>query len=187
MALGQVKRIEPLVATVQAVNDQLAQDKREKALLSIDAKIHEATSALLKASAGPELRNKVLLPLQQLKTQVAGLSSIPQILYLQGQAGDRLDEAMDAIAAAAPKQTTSQVAAPAGPLGNARGGSPSGAGSLANGDGPGTVPRPSQVVRAADLSPKTYLETEAEVDAYLASLKARLLTVLNAGQRVRIQ
>jgi hypothetical protein len=181
---AQVKRIEPLVATVQAVNERLAHDKREKALLSIEAKIQEATAALLKASAGPELRNKVLLPLQQLKTQVAGLSSIPQILYLQGQGGERLDDAMDAIAAAAPKPAL-QVAAPAGPLGTPAGGSPTV--PLSTRDGPNTVPKPSQVVRAADLSPKTYLETEAEVEAYLASLKARLLSVLQAGQRIRMQ
>ena len=43
--------------------------------------------------------------------------------------------------------------------------------------------------RSADLSPKTYLETEAEAEAeaYLASLKARLLSVLHAGPRIRIQ
>lgn len=144
-----VNRIEPLVVAVQAVNDRLAHEKREKALLSIDAKIREVTDAMAKAQANPELCNKVLMPLQQLKTKVAGLSSIPQIMYLQDQAGDRLDEAMDAVAA--------------------------------------TVPKPSQVVRAADFSPKSYLESEAEVEAYLASLKTKLLAVLLAGKRIRIQ
>jgi hypothetical protein len=43
------------------------------------------------------------------------------------------------------------------------------------------------VVRAADFSPKSYLESEAEVEAYLASLKTKLLAVLHAGQRIRIQ
>jgi hypothetical protein len=43
------------------------------------------------------------------------------------------------------------------------------------------------VVRAADLSPKTYLESEAEVEAYLASLRVKLLAVLKAGQRIRMQ
>lgn len=52
---------------------------------------------------------------------------------------------------------------------------------------PAAVPKPSQVVRAADLSPKTYRGTEAEVDVYVASLQARLVAVLHAGQRVRIQ
>ena len=175
-----INRIDPLLATVQVVNDQLAQDKREKAILSIDAKIRETQDALAKADAAPELSNKVLLPLQQLKVQIAGQSSIPQILYLQGQAGDRLDEAMDAIAAATPKPApiAGQPAVPGGP--------PM---SLPLNTGPtiGTAPKPSQVVRAADLSPKTYLETEAEVEAYISTLKTRLLAVLQTGQRIRIQ
>jgi len=123
----------------------------------------------------------VLLPLQQLKIQLAAQSSIPQILYLQGQGGDRLDEAMDAIAAAMPKPPL-VAAAPAPALGPATPAAPPSTGAA-----PGAVPKPSQVVRAADLSPKTYLETEAEVDAYITSLKARLVAVLQAGQGVRIQ
>jgi hypothetical protein len=38
---AKVNRIEPLLATVTSVNEQLAQEKREKALLSIDAKLAE--------------------------------------------------------------------------------------------------------------------------------------------------
>ena len=182
-----VNRIEPLVATVQAVNDRLAQDKREKALLSIDARIHEVTDALAKAQASPELCNKVLLPLQQLKTKVAGLSSIPQILYLQNQAGDRLDEAMDAVAAAVPKPPIKVAAPPPPTMGTAAGDTPTATVPLSTGHNTGTAPKPSQVVRAADFSPKSYLESEAEVEAYLASLKTKLLAVLHAGQRIRIQ
>jgi len=44
-------RIDPLLATVQAVNDQLAQEKRERALHSVDDKIKEAQDALGKANA----------------------------------------------------------------------------------------------------------------------------------------
>jgi hypothetical protein len=44
-----------------------------------------------------------------------------------------------------------------------------------------------KVIRAAELSPTTYLETEAEVDRYIAQLKSELLAAIQAGQRVRIQ
>ena len=36
-------------------------------------------------------------------------------------------------------------------------------------------------MRAADLWPKTYVEAQAEGDAYVASLKARPVAVLHAG------
>ena len=43
------------------------------------------------------------------------------------------------------------------------------------------------VIRAADLSSKSYLETEAEVEEYLAKLRVELLAAIKAGQRARIQ
>ena len=127
------------------------------------------------------------LPLQQIKTKVAGLSSIPQILHLQNQADDRFDEAMDAVAATIPKPPIKVAAPPAPTLGTAAGGVPAVTVPLSTGHNTGTGPKPSQVVRAADFSPKSYLESEAEVDAYLTSLKTKLLAVLHAGQRIRIQ
>jgi hypothetical protein len=59
--------------------------------------------SLDQVQAGADLRNKALLALQELKTQVAGLSSIPKILYQQEQAGDLLDDAMEVIEKASQK------------------------------------------------------------------------------------
>ncbi len=111
---GQVNRIEPLIATVTAINEQLAQDKREKALLSIDAKIAEVQAKLTATGATPELSNKALKPLQDLKTRIASQTSIAQILYLQGQGGDAMDDAITLIEAAAAKPAP-HVASPAAP------------------------------------------------------------------------
>jgi hypothetical protein len=47
--------------------------------------------------------------------------------------------------------------------------------------------KPVKVIRAQALSSKTYLETEAEVEAYLARLKLVLLEVLNEGKKARIE
>ena len=43
------------------------------------------------------------------------------------------------------------------------------------------------VIRLADLPGKSYLETEADVDAFVSKLKAELLATVRAGQRVRMQ
>ncbi len=198
-----INRIEPLVASVQAVNDALAGAKREKALLSIDSKITEAKQALAQAGASAELSNRVLLPLQTLKHKIAGLASIPEILYLQGQAGERLDEAMDAIAAAV--TAAANAAAAAAHASSVREPQPRGAlapqvlttqdGTLGSqvisppsaADPRATAPKPSLTVQAAHLSPKSYLESEAEVEAYLAALRQKLMGAIQAGQRVRIQ
>ena len=52
---------------------------------------------------------------------------------------------------------------------------------------PAPAPKTTRVVRAAELASQPYLETEAEVDAYLARLKSELLAVLRAGQKARVQ
>ena len=52
----------------------------------------------------------------------------------------------------------------------------------------GTSPqKPVKVIRAQELSNKTYLETEYEVDAYLTKLRKALVAVLQEGKKARIQ
>ena len=180
-----VNRIEPLVATVTSVNEQLAQDKREKALLSIDGKLVEVQKQLAASAATPELSNKALKPLQDLKARIAGLTGIAQILYLQSQGGDAMDEAITlieaAVAAAAAKPTTPRVASPGDTTQPLQTGQPN---ALVS---PAPAPKTTRVVRAAEFSNQPYLETEAEVDAYLTRLKSELLAVVRAGQKARVQ
>ncbi|OYW40486.1 MAG: ATPase [Hydrogenophilales bacterium 12-61-10] len=171
---SQISRIEPLIATVEAVNLQIAQDKREKALLSIDHKIAEVQKMLDGVQAEASLRNKALLDLQELKTKVAALTSIPKILYLQSQAGEALDEAIATIEAA-------QVKAPS------KAASQGDAATVINIGKTAIAPKSAKVIRAADLVTQSYLETEAEVEDYIEKLRAELLAAIKSGQRARIQ
>lgn len=55
---------------------------------------------------------------------------------------------------------------------------------------PNVPPPPAKttkVIRVAELSSKTYLETEADVDTYVTKLKAELLKAVRSGQIARIQ
>jgi hypothetical protein len=168
---GQIPRIDALIKTVEAANEAAAQTEREQALISIDAKIAEVIKSLDQVQAAPELRNKTLHPLQELKTKLAGLSSIPKIRYMKDQAGNLLDDAMAAIEAAMAK-----------PVPPPESGKPP----------PSTSPTPTpkvkttKAIKASDLTTKVFLETEADVDAYVAKLKDELMSVINAGQRARI-
>jgi len=176
---GQISRIEPLVAAVTTVNEQLAQARRERALLSIDAKIAEVQAKLSTTAATPDTSNKALRPLQDLKTRIASQTSIAQILYLQGQGGDAMDDAIALIeAAAAAAKPVHKVVTPGDTTKPLQTGQP---------NVPAPVAKTTKVIRAADLSSKTYLETEADVDAYVAKLKAELITAIRAGHIARIQ
>jgi hypothetical protein len=174
---GLVNRIEPLLATVTAVNEKLAQDKRDRALLSIDEKLAEVQAKLTSSSSGADISNKALKPLEELKGRIASQTSIAQILYLQGQGGDEMDEAMALIAVAAAVKPA-QVAEP-------------GSTTKPLQTGPTNTPqkpaKTTRVVRASELTSKTYFETEADVDAYIETLKAELLAAVRAGHIARIQ
>jgi uncharacterized protein YjaG (DUF416 family) len=176
---GLVPRVEGLVSAVETVNSQLAGQRRERALLALENRVQEAVKALEEAQADPDLRNRVLKPLQDLKAHVAGLSSIPKILYMQDRSAELLDDAMAAISAAVKAKTP--AVAPASPGGAAK---PSGAAA------PSPVApsaKPVKVVRIADLSAKTYLESEEEIDEYLANLRRVLMETVKAGSRARVQ
>jgi hypothetical protein len=47
--------------------------------------------------------------------------------------------------------------------------------------------KPTKVVRAADVAVQSYLETESDVDEYLAKLKQKIVAEIKAGGKVRIQ
>jgi len=182
---AKISQIEPLLATLQAGNQALVQSQRESALRSVEQRIVEATKALAQASANADLSNAALLPLQQLKLKIADAVSIPDIQFQANSAGDKLDEAMDLIretllkANAAAQVTAKAVTA----SGAATAPSSSASGSVSA----AAAPKSSQTVRPADLATSTYLETEAEVDTYLADLKAHFTAVLKSGKRIRIQ
>ena len=182
MPYQQINQIETLIQSVEAVNVKLVDAKREHALLLLEKKIAEVGGALDQAHAQPELRNHALSALQKIKLDIAAQSSIPQIHYLQDQSGSALDGAMDMITAAMNATAKAQPLAVKSPGDHA---------TVINvGSAPITqtvTPKPARVIRAADFSSKSYLETEAEVEEYLAKLRAELLAAIKAGQRARIQ
>jgi hypothetical protein len=177
---GLVNRIEPLLASVTMVNEQLADDKREKALLSVDGKIAEVQAKLGAAGAAPDLSNKALRPLQDLKTRIASQISIAQILQLQEAGGDAMDDAINLInrTQAAAAKPVHQAASPGDASKPMQTGVP---------NVPPPMAKTTRVIRAAELSTKTYLETEADVDAFVAKLKIELMAAVRAGQMARIQ
>jgi hypothetical protein len=172
---GQINRVESLIASVVRINETLAGEWREKALRSIDGKIEEAILALDAASAGADLRNRVLKPLQDLKAQLGGLLSLSRIFFLQQRGGELLDEAMDKVAEArtppkpapAPYGGGTDTPPPAGPT-------PAAA-------------KPIKVVRLSDLGHKTYLESVVDVDDFVTKLKAELMVAVESGKRARVQ
>jgi hypothetical protein len=147
------------------------------AIQSIDGKIAEVQAKLNASSASSDLSNKALRALQDIKTRISSQISIAQILYLQGQGGDAMDDAVGLIESASVKPPH-QVAMP-GDTGK----------PLQTGQSnvPVAVAKTTRVFRVADFSTKNYLETEADVEACADKLKAELLAAIRSGQLARLQ
>jgi hypothetical protein len=174
---GMVNRIEPLLAKVALINDHLAHEKRERALISIDEKLTEVQSKLIQVKANPDVSNQALRGLQELKTRIAVQTSIAQILYLQSQGGDAMDAAIALIESSIPinpkrvteddeqhKKKNNEITHPSPP--------------------PVKI---TKALKAAELSDKMYFESEDEVDAYITKLHQSLLEIVRTGYWARIE
>lgn len=187
----QINRIETLLSTAEAVNQQLAGEKREQALSKLDEMIALIKHDLDSIQANDDLRNQALRHLQALKTQIEAESSIPQIFYLQEQAGSLLDKASALISDTQEKARKAAEQKPIVKPESAKtdGGSATPVKQEAIHKPSITIPqvKPTTSIRAANLTTKTYLESEADINAYLTRLKEELMKAIATGQRARIE
>lgn len=174
---AKISQIDPLISTIEASNDALVQSGREAAILAVDRKIAEITQTLSDLSADADLSNAALHPLQQRKLKIGDSTSLPEISYLEQGAGQLLDEAMERIIDWAKQQAGKGA------------GTATGTSSTGGGTGKPTThaPKPSQTVRPSELTTRAYLESEAEVDAYIETLREEFAAILKSGKRIRIQ
>ncbi len=160
-----IKDAESLIQAVDTVNEALIARRRDTVVRAIEQQLDKVQVELDEAQASHELRNQCLHPLQSLKRQVEAQSSIAHIDQAAQRAEDLADDAFAKIEAAAKPKTTTPV-----------------------GDGPDKpYVKPRRVVRAATLAPKGFLETQADVDAYLGTLRQTLETAIGNNERIEIR
>lgn len=200
---GLLNKVAELVRTVESVNEQLLTEKRSQAIEHIDDKIKQLEAEIKNSGiATAELSNKLLRPLQLLKTDIEVESSLSTIYMLQTQtAVERFDEALYDLESAV--QAEIQRQAKAAQLAQSKAASGSNTKSMASpvvsaanaspAQPTGTVvpPKPVVEVDVASIYNKTsssvYLETEESVDNFVAALQAELKKIVSDKKRVRIR
>lgn len=149
-----------LILFVREKNDYLVTQERHDALKAIDAMITQLKSLLEEKKADGDFRNKVLHPLQSIKTKIDAQGSIPTIKYFQNESAQSLfDDALSLIEAYGKQKEGSKPE----PL------------------------KPVKEIKASAFGVKQYLETEADVDEYTDTLRKKLLEALKGGNRLRIK
>jgi hypothetical protein len=159
---GMLKDVDTLVSKVTTINETLVADKRQKAMLELDAKIGLITKELEAMKADGEFRNQVLYPLQQTKLAIEEDTSIPNISYRMEGFQEAVDGALDAIERKKQPEP----------------------------DKPGKEPAPvkqTKIVKATSVASKAYIESPEDVDAYVKALKEALLAELKNDVRIRLQ
>ncbi len=157
---GMLKDVDSLVSRVSSINEQLVEEKRTKALLNLDARITTVTKELDAMGGGGDFRNHVLHPLQQVKQQVAGETSIPDISYQLEEFDQAVEDALDQIE----RRKTPPV--------------------------PGKSDKPkkkTKTFKATSVTTKAYLESPEDVETYVEALRKTLLAELAEDVRIRLQ
>lgn len=155
---GLLKDVNGLIASVQAVNDDLVGKSSAAAILEVDEKIRSIADLLERHNAGDDDKNRLLMPLQRIKQQIQDEYSIPQITYYVKEAQETYEEEWVEIEDKFQPEP----------------------------DKDKKPEKPVQKVRPADLKVKPFLDTEEDVEKYVGKLRGVLLDGVREGRRVKV-
>jgi hypothetical protein len=153
---GMIKEVEGLFNTVSAVNETLLAKHKTYTTQALDIKINKVMEALDHYTAEPDLRNKALKPLQDIKKHVQQETSVPGIFYQTTMANDEFEKSIELIEAKNEKVDSKKPA------------------------------KPVKIIKPANFSTKNYLETEDDIKEFIEALRKELEAALSEHARIRI-
>ena len=164
---GLLREVEPLISQIDVVNTAAITRTRAHVLGHIDKQIARVTDDLEKMSADANTRNRCLIDLQRLRQRAEALKSLAHLHQTSSDATDAADDAVELMSkiTSKPPGVTDGRVKPYVPVPQVK---------------------PVQQVSAKSIS-SGYIETEAEADAYLASLREHILAALKLNKRVDIR
>lgn len=157
-----IKEAEKLIETAEAANQAQVEKTARKAEERVDARVNQVSQDLDKSGANPDLRNQCLYPLQQLRAEIQGQTSIAHLITIPDRAREKADEALELIEQAQGKKKGTKVEDK-------------------------STPKKRHVIKVADLAESTYLEDQVQVDAFIEALRAALTQAIADGGRVEIR
>ncbi|BFT29918.1 BREX system P-loop protein BrxC [Alteromonas sp. D210916BOD_24] len=187
-----IRNIDPLIEQVEKVNFQLLEKRREHARERIEHRIGLVQDQIKQAHAPSELSNRVLMPLQNAIKRLDKLQAIADILQEQAEAQVLEEEAYHAINVFIEQQEAERKRQQKVYPTLEGEGLDDGKKAPQVAEKPVSPPPKKMVtVDTASIVRKVndsgVLETEQDIDAYLAALKAELTTLVNSNNKVRIK
>ena len=161
---GLVKETDELIGTLNEVNEGLLSARRTKALASIAEQTASVSAEVLTAGGDESLKTTCLTPLENLAKRVATQESLAHIAQAESEAVRLKDEALTRV-----EQYLARKAAK----------------GQEEQDKPAVKPR--RVVSPVSLVKSSYLESQADVNAFLDDLRRELNDALARNERIEIR
>ena len=215
---NQLNQVTGLIDMVKKVNDAEVQAKRAHAIERVDHKIGQLQQELAKSGIEtPELSNRLLRPLQQVKSDLQNQASISHIFMLQTQTADEhLDEGLELLNSEITKEQQRRIAAEQALALSEKAKADQAAAissqALVQGvnEKPATLNRQAPTSAAVMTAPaplvkpqkvaevsitqvydsvlsSAYIETPEQAEQFINELKQQLNTAMKDGSRVRIK
>ena len=161
---GLLKEAASLIGTVNEVNDGLLYERRARALARINEQSASVNAEVSTGGGDESLKTMCITPLEELATQVSTHESLAHIGQAEAEAVRLKDEALDEV-----ERYIARRAEQGRPV-------------L---DKP--VVKPRRVVSPGKLVKSSYLETQADVGAFLDDLRKELTDALARNERIEIR
>ncbi len=206
---SKIRDVKGLIEKVEAVNNQLLDERRKEVASKLQTAIADVQQHVSEASAPDIISNKALRPLQQSLKRLDSHSSIAEINEELRNSETLVEDAEMVInlyideqrkAAVQQAEKLAKEAEKARQLETATVGSDGGIQDPTNVN-PAKAPEPVKVAKPKakkivtvetgalyrEMCDSSYLETEQELDNYLATLKDRLSELIVSNHKVRIK
>ena len=163
---GLIKEAEGLIRTVSEVNEGLLSERRVQALATIAEQTASVSGEVSTLGGDESLKTMCLTPLENLVKQVTTHESLAHIGQAEAEAVRLKDEALDQVERYLARKAEEGKAAQ---------------------DKPVIKPKPRRVVSPGKFVKSSYLESQADVDAFLDDLRRELTDALAKNERIEIR
>ena len=161
---GLLKEAEGLIGTVNEVNEGLLYERRARALARITEQSASVNAEVSTGGGDESLKTMCITPLEELAKQVSTHESLAHIGQAEAEAVRLKDEALDQVERYLARKAEEGRAVP---------------------DKPEVKPR--RVVSPGKLVKSSYLESQADVNAFLDDLRKELTDALARNERIEIR
>ena len=161
---GLLKEAEGLIGTVSEVNEGLLYERRARALAKITEQSASVNAEVSTAGGDESLKTMCRTPLEELAKHVSTHESLAHIGQAEAEAVRLKDEALDQVERYLARKAEEGKAVPDKP-----------------------VVKPRRVVSPGKLVKSSYLESQADVNAFLDDLRKELTDALARNERIEIR